>query len=259
MEGLKGRRVILLEEELIRRERANRAYLMKLSSDNLLFNYRLEAGRYTGRDIPEDAHGGWESPACQIRGHFLGHWLSAAAMCYEETGDLELRVKADKIIEELAECQKDNGGQWVGPIPEKYLYWIAKGKNIWAPQYNLHKLLMGLTDMYLYAGNGQALEVADKLTDWFLAWSSQYSREEFDNILDVETGGMLEIWAELLQITGNEKYGKLLEKYYRARLFSPLLEGGDPLTNMHANTTIPEVLGCARAYEITGEEQWMKM
>ena len=28
----------------------------------------------------------------------------------------------------------------------------------------------------------------------------------------------------------------------------------DVLTNMHANTTIPEVLGCAKAYEVTGEK-----
>lgn len=257
MMELKGRQVNLLDGELRRRETANRTYLMKLTSDNLLFNFRLEAGRYTGREIPPDAHGGWESPVCQLRGHFLGHWLSAAAMRYQATGDAELKLKADLIIQELAECQKDNGGQWVGPIPEKYLHWIAKGKDIWAPQYNLHKLLMGLVDMYVYAGNKQALEVADRFADWFLAWSTSFDREKFDNILDAETGGMLEVWAELLHLTGEDKYKTLLERYYRRRLFQPLLEGKDPLTNMHANTSIPEVLGCARAYEVTGEEHWM--
>ena len=48
-----------------------------------------------------------------------------------------------------------------------------------------------------------------------------------------------------------------MDRYYRRRLFEPLLEGKDVLTNMHANTTIPEVLGCARAYEVTGEEKWL--
>lgn len=257
MQELKGKHVVINDNDLRRREKENREYLMKLTSDNLLFNFRLEAGRFSGRGIPEDAHTGWESPVCQIRGHFLGHWLSAAAFHYYKTGDMEIKAKADLIIEELAECQKDNGGQWAGPIPEKYLYWIAKGKPIWAPQYNLHKLLMGLVDMYKYADNGKALEVADKFADWFFDWSGKYSRAEFDDILDVETGGMLEIWAELLQITKNEKYKTLLERYYRSRLFKPLLEGKDPLTNMHANTTIPEVLGCARAYEVTGEKEWL--
>lgn len=257
MKELKGKSVRMRDGEINRREAANRAYLMKLNSDHLLFNYRLEAGRYEGRDIPEDAHGGWESPVCQLRGHFLGHWLSAAALHVDETGDPELKVKMDLIIDELAACQQDNGGQWAGPIPEKYLHWIASGKSIWAPQYNLHKLLMGLVDAYRYGHNEKALVIADSFADWFADWSGRFTREQFDDILDVETGGMLEVWADLLHITGKEKYATLLERYYRSRLFEPLLEGKDPLTNMHANTTIPEVLGCARAYEVTGEARWL--
>jgi len=256
---LKGKNVVVYEGDLKRREEANRNYLLKLTNDNLLFNYRVEAGRYDGRDIPSDAHGGWETPVCQIRGHFLGHWLSAAAFQYDQSEDPELKAKADLIITELAACQRDNGGQWVGPIPEKYLHWIAQGKNIWAPQYNLHKLLMGLIDMYVYVGNEEALNIADKFADWFVEWSAKFSREEFDDILDVETGGMLEVWADLLEITGNNKYKVLLKRYYRQRLFQPLLEGEDPLTNMHANTTIPEVLGCARAFEVTGDKMWLEI
>src|SRR5690606_9044218 len=105
-----GESVVISDGELLRREAENRAYLMSLSSDNLLFNYRLEAGRYSGRTIPDDAHGGWESPVCQMRGHFLGHWLSAAAIHYHKTGDMELKAKADSIVDELAKCQRDNGG-----------------------------------------------------------------------------------------------------------------------------------------------------
>jgi DUF1680 family protein len=39
-------------------------------------------------------------------------------------------------------------------------------------------------------------------------------------------------------------------------LFDRLLEGKDVLTNKHANTTIPEAQGVARAYEATGESRW---
>lgn len=134
---------------------------------------------------------------------------------------------------------------------------IANGKSVWAPQYNLHKLLMGLVDAHRYAGNEQALKIADRFADWFVDWSGQFSREQFDDILDVETGGMLEVWADLLHLTRQDKYRTLLDRYNRNRLFEPLLVGRDPLTNMHANTTIPEVLGCARAYEVTGEPRWM--
>lgn len=257
MNELKGLKVKIHDSELRRREQANKEYLMKLSSDNLLLNYRVEAGRFTAREVPADAHTGWESPVCQLRGHFLGHWLSAAAIHYHTSKDKDIKAKADLIINELEECQKDNGGQWIGPIPEKYLHWIANGKHIWAPQYNLHKIFMGLVDMYIYADSKKALDIADRFADWFVQWSGTFTREKFDDILDFETGGMLEVWADLLHITGNEKYKTLLHRYYRARLFEPLLEGKDPLTNMHANTTIPEVLGCARAYEVTGDTKWL--
>lgn len=257
MEQLKGKAVKLTEGELLRREHLNRDYLMKLSNHHLLRNYLLEAGRYSSRGTDTGFMKGWEDSTCQLRGHFLGHWLSAAALRYEETGDGELKAKADAIIQELALCQKDNGGEWVCPIPEKYLHWIAKGKMVWAPQYTIHKLFMGLVDVYQYMELPLALEIADKLADWFYRWSGEFTREQFDNILDVETGGMLEIWVQLYAITGKDKYKTLMERYYRGRLFDPLLEGKDALTNMHANTTIPEVLGCAAAYEVTGEQKWL--
>ena len=68
---------------------------------------------------------------------------------------------------------------------------------------------------------------------------------------------MLEIWAELFGITGKPEYRELMDRYTRRRLFDPLLKGSDPLTNMHANTTIPEILGAARAYEVTREARWL--
>ena len=64
MEALKGKSVKIYDGELRRRERANREYLMRLKSRNLLVNFQLEAGRYPDRDLPADAHGGWESPVC---------------------------------------------------------------------------------------------------------------------------------------------------------------------------------------------------
>ena len=259
MNGLEGKQVVLRERKWLEREARNRAYMMKLENRYLLRNYYHEAGLMPERGIDTNAMGGWEAPFCQLRGHFLGHWLSAAAFRVHETGDREIEAKACALVDELARCQRENGNGWAAPIPEKYLIWIGRGKSIWAPQYTIHKLLMGLCDVYRYLRYEPALAVADGMGDWFLNWSAQYSREEFDQILDVETGGMLEVWADLLSFTGNEKYRTLLSRYYRGRLFDPLLAGKDVLTNMHANTTIPEVLGCARAWEVTGEPRWLEI
>lgn len=252
----------LFDGELLRREAANRQYMLSLNQRNLMFNFNLEAGRDSTTSL-EGMHGGWELPSCQLRGHFIGHWLSAAAMRYAATGDAEIKARADAIVDELDKCQQENGGEWVASIPEKYFDWIARGKSVWAPHYTVHKTFMGLIDMYRYAGNEQALRIAEKFADWFYRWSGKFTREQMDDILDYETGGMLEIWAELFGIArarGDDErtamYGALMERYWRGRLFDRLLRGEDPLTNMHANTTIPEVLGCARAYELTGEQKY---
>ena len=60
---------------------------------------------------------------------------------------------------------------------------------------------MGLLDMYEMTGNEQALSIAVNFAKWFFRWSAQFTREGFDNILDVETGGMLEVWVQLYNIT----------------------------------------------------------
>lgn len=72
-----GQGMCLQEGELLRREGRNRKYMMDLRSENLLLNFNLEAGRPTPPYETGKTHGGWETPTCQLRGHFLGHWLSA--------------------------------------------------------------------------------------------------------------------------------------------------------------------------------------
>ena len=254
-----GQSVVLQDEELLRRRKANLDYMMELKTENLTLSYLMEAGLYKTSETQTQIHGGWEFPLCELRGHFLGHWLSAAAMHYEATGDKLVLAKAEQIVDILAKCQEENGGKWAGSIPEKYMTWIAIGKKVWAPQYTVHKTFMGLLDMAQKAGYTKALDVAVHFAEWFYEWSGRFSREHFQKILDVETGGMLEIWAILYRLTGKEMFRELMDRYYRESLFDGLLEGRDVLTNMHANTTIPEVLGAAAWYEATGEEKMLEI
>lgn len=246
----------------------NRSYVLSLTNHNLLQNYYLEAGLWSAQfrntthghsHAGDDRHWGWESPTSQVRGHFLGHWLSAAARIHAATPDAEVKVRADQVVAELARCQEKNGGGWAGPFPEKYLHWTAAGQPTWAPQYVIHKTLMGLVDMHVHTGSGQALDILRKWAGWFHRWTQPFSREQMDNLLDVETGGMLEVWADLYGITGDADHLDLLRRYDRPRLFERLLRGEDVLSNMHANTTIPEAHGAARAYEVTGDERWRRI
>ena len=257
--------VKLLDGQFLQRARLNRDYVVSLKNKNLLQNFYQEAGLWNpslrfvtpaDRAEAESIHWGWESPTCQVRGHFLGHWLSAAAFISASTGDAEVRGKAETIVSELARIQELNGGRWAVSIPERYLFWVAQGKPVWAPHYTVHKTLMGLIDMYKLTGNKQALDVAEKLAAWFADWTKAFSREQMDDILDVETGGMLEAWSDLYGITKKPVYLELMSRYRRGRLFDALLAGKDVLTNKHANTTIPEAQGAARAYEVTGDTKW---
>jgi len=243
-----------------------RRYLLSLKSAQLLRSFHLESGLVDwsvvgGTDTQQDpeAHRGWEAPSCQLRGHFLGHWLSSAAQVVALTGDAELKGKADHIVAELANCQEANGDGWLGPSPEKYLDWVRQGRVVWAPQYVHHKTFMGLLDMHVFTGNAQALELAVAFAGWFHRWTAPFSREKMDDVLDSETGGMLEAFADLQHLRPSQMNLDLIERYTRGRLFDPLLEGRDVLTNMHANTTIPEVLGAARCHEVLGGERWRRI
>ena len=238
----------------------NTDYLLKLSNDNLLLPFRFEAGLYSLGHKKTDFHWGWDSPLSFLRGTFTGHWLSGAAQVVAQTDHAQLRAKAEYIVSEIANCQKENGGRWAFGIPEKYLTWLRDGKRVWAPQYVCHKLMMGLFDMYKYMGNQQALDVLLGCADWFYDFTNDISRETMDDMMELEeTGGIIELWADLYGVTGDEKHLTLIRRYERPRLYNLLLDGVDALTNMHANTTIPEIYGVARAYEVTGEARYRKI
>ena len=79
----------------------NRGYMMRLHNDRLLHNFRVNAG------LPSNAKplGGWEAPTCELRGHFVGHYLSACALLYAATRDAAVKAKADELVAGIAECQ----------------------------------------------------------------------------------------------------------------------------------------------------------
>ncbi|CAH1202163.1 hypothetical protein PAECIP111891_02004 [Paenibacillus allorhizoplanae] len=272
MKEYQAGRVKLSAGPLTARFELNKKYVISLTNENLLRNFYLEAGLWsysgnggttsattTSMDGPEHWHWGWESPTCELRGHMMGHWLSAAARIYAQTEDRLVKAKADFIVQELARCQEANGGEWLAAFPESYMNRIAKGKYVWAPHYTIHKLLMGLYDMYAIGQNKQALNLMRGLASWFYRWTGQFSREQMDDLLDLETGGMLEVWADLYGVTQDETHLELIHRYDRRRFFDALLTGQDVLTNKHANTQIPEILGAARAWEVTGEVRFREV
>lgn len=262
LKAMDKKNVKLLPGVFRERMEKNREYLMELDPQCLLQSFYLEAGIVMpGLQVVDDPttaklHWGWEATSCQLRGHFLGHFLSAAAALVASEKDMELKVKLDKIISELARCQELNGGEWVGSIPEKYFEKLAAGQYVWSPQYVMHKTVMGLMNAYQDAGNEQALTIVSKLADWYLRWTDAMQKRNPHAVYSGEEGGMLEVWIRLYEITGNEKYKILAGRYSNPSLFGKLLDDKDGLTNCHANASIPMSHGAARLYEVTGEEKW---
>src|SRR5438045_7745970 len=141
----------------------NRGYMSRLAADRLLYTFRANAGLQTGSAKPL---GGWEQPengqrSSELRGHFIGHFLSASALLYASTGDAAAKSKADDMVAELARCQQKLGGTYLSAFPITWFDRLDRSERVWAPFYTIHKIMAGMWDMYRLAGNKEALRVLE--------------------------------------------------------------------------------------------------
>ena len=231
----------------------NRSYLYSLPNERLAHNFRVTAG------IASDADplGGWEAPDCELRGHYVGHYLSSCALMHASTGDNVIRAKANDLVAMLAECQQKDG--YLSAFPVELFDRLRKHQRVWAPFYTYHKILAGLIDMYEHAGNQQALDMALRMAEWAAAYSATFSDDDWQHVLLVEQGGMMEASFNLYAITGNTKYRDLAYRFEHHRIFDPLVAGDDKLDGNHANTNIPKVIGAARGYELTADDRYRQI
>jgi len=245
--------VRLLEGPFKRAMDLDRQYLLSLDVDQLLHNFRINAG------LPSSAKplGGWEEPKCELRGHFVGHYMTACALMYASTGDERLKDKGDQVVAGLAKCQQKIGSGYLSAFPESFFDRVEARRRVWAPYYTLHKIYAGLLDMYVYCDNERAFEVCRKFADWVLARNRHLTDEQMENMLGTEHGGMNEVLANFYGVTGEEKYLKISKRFNHMAVIGPAAEREDKLTGLHANTQIPKFVGTARQYELTGEE-WLK-
>jgi DUF1680 family protein len=231
----------------------NRAYMMRLPNDRLLHNFRVNAG------IASEAQplGGWEAPHSELRGHFVGHYMSAAAQLYAATGDATIKTKADRIVAGIAECQKklDNNG-YVSAFPTELFDRLDRRAGVWAPFYTLHKIMAGLLDMHVYAANSQALDVVVKLASWVDTWTADKPEEHMQDILRTEYGGMNDVLYHLAEVTGNDRWALTGDRFTKKIFFTPLALRQDQLKGLHANTHMPQVVGAARRYELSSDARF---
>jgi DUF1680 family protein len=231
------------------------AYLLSLDPDRLLVSFRATAGLDTKG---ARAYGGWESPSTELRGHFVGHYLTACARMYAATGDERVNAKGDAVVAGLAECQKSLKSGYVSAFPESFLDRVDARQRVWAPWYTLHKVLAGLIDMNRYAGNAQALEVATGFGQWVNTRAAKLDDRRMEAMLGTEHGGINEAMANLAAITGDKTFLDTSLRFNHHAVLDPAIAGRDNLTGLHANTQVPKFIGNARQYELTGNADLRK-
>lgn len=232
---------------------ADRRYLRSLPPDRLLHTFRLNAG------MPSSAQplGGWEAPDCELRGHYAGgHYLSACALMYAGSGDEELKNNAGKVVAELGKCQAALKSGYLSAFPIDFFDRLRERQKVWAPFYTIHKIMAGLLDMYVYCGNEQALDMAQKMAAWVAGYTGSLSYEHMQRVLGTEFGGMGEVLSNLYAVTGKSDYLEVAQCFDKKQFFDPLAAHRDELKGLHVNTHIPQVIAAARYYELTGERRY---
>ncbi len=235
------------------------AYLLTIEPDRLLHRFFVNSGLKPKAEV----YGGWESDG--LSGHTLGHYLSACAMMYASTGDIRYKQKTDYLIDELEKCQVARKTGYIGAIPkEDSIFWklqhgIIKTSGFdmnggWSPWYTVHKVMAGLTDVYLYCDNAKALKIVLGVADWTDTILKDLNDEQLEQMRKCEYGGMNDILVHIYELTGTKKYLDLSYKFHDHFVMDELAKKVDPLPGKHSNTNVPKAIGAARRYEFTKAE-----
>ena len=113
----------------------NRIFLRSVDVDALLLTWRLAAGLQWPKGNMRLM--GWEHTGSELRGHFLGHFLSAAAMSYAATADVALGERLDYVLRALAGCAAAHKSGYLSAFPPSFLDRLEDITPVWAPYYTL--------------------------------------------------------------------------------------------------------------------------
>lgn len=239
------------------REILNVNYLRMLEPDRLLHNFRINAG------IESDSQPltGWESPEIGLRGHFVGHYLSALSSVVSNYNDTILFDNLVYIVDELRKCQEKLGNGYLSAFPETEFQKLENGQNnVWAPYYTYHKIMQGLFDVYKYTHNQTAFDMVLGMADYVIERMNCLDEETISKMLYTtqanpvnEPGGMNEIMYELYEATHDFRYLDVARKFDRDWFLVPLIAGKDILSGLHSNTHIAIINGFAKCYSVTGD------
>lgn len=262
--------VELLEGPLKRAMELNCEVLLQYDADRLLTPFMRQAGFEEWEKLYPNFPN-WGSDGFRLDGHIGGHYLSALAMAYSASRDEETREKLLKrlgyMVDKMAEAQSafdgdENGLRgYVGGIPCNELWtqiysgvpsWNVEGKfSAAVPLYVMHKIFAGFRDAYAYAGNQKARECFRKLCDWGIGLVSNLDDAQLQGLLNMEHGGMNEVYADAYLMFGDKKYLDAAKRFsHRVMIDGMQSPDAEFLSGMHANTQVPKYVGFARIADV---------
>ena len=175
---------------------------------------------------------------------------------FASSADDELKRNGDLMVSELAKCQARTKNGYLSAFPVEWFDRLRDGVNVWAPFYTYHKIMAGHLDMYMLAGNEQALGTVEKMAGWVRGLADPLGEQQMQRVLQVEYGGMGEVLANLYAVTGKQEYLRLAQRFDKKSFFDPLAAHRDELKGLHVNTHVPQVIAAARLYEMTGDKRY---
>ena len=235
----------------------------------------------------------WEAPDCELRGHFVGHYLSAVSFLaasatarpssddgssasdggsYSSSVAARASAVVDAMVSTLAAAQASSSTSpgYVSAFPESVLDRQAKVGGVWAPYYTLHKIGQGLLDAHVHAGHPRALDVLVSLLDHVLGRAESVVRSEGSDFwfkralhypvagFGAESGGMNELAWRAYAATGESRLARLASLFDHPTFLGAMRADdaaarSDWFTREHANFHEPLAVGAAARHEITGD------
>ncbi|WP_438000570.1 beta-L-arabinofuranosidase domain-containing protein [Sorangium sp. So ce185] len=240
------------------------AYIMSLDPNRLLAGFKaVSQGKDPGNATGLNLYGGWEGGWSLLRGHTIGHYLSAMARAYKQLSGSDagqsaaIAQKIDYTIGQLKSFQDASPKGYLFASPETH-FDVIEGKasgSSWAPWYTMHKIIAGLIDVYEFEGNATALEIASRLGDWAYNRSSTWNADLRKKVLGVEYGGMNDCLYDLYRLTNKANHLAAAHVFDEDTLFTPISQGNNVLPGKHANTQIPKFIGALNRYRTLGQTE----
>jgi DUF1680 family protein len=221
-----------------RQMRENHHLLLSLDEDAMLRPFRLRAGRAApGCDM-----GGWYDAEAFAPGATFGQWLGALSRFHAITQDEPTRDKVHRLLHGFAATIELDGRFY---------------RNNRFPAYIHDKLAAGLLDARLLTQADDALAVLSRTTQAVLAYlppravpRNEHSQpgEDFTHHAWDESYTLPETQFLAWQVTGDDAYRSLAERFLYDDFFAALAAGDNVLPGKHAYSHVNCLSSAAQAY-----------